>query len=134
MVEALASCGIPQQKICDVIGIKAEATLRKHYGTILKTAEPKANAMVAQSLFKKATGNGASSVAAAIFWLKTRAGWSEKNRVELTGADGGAIEVESTEAKRDAIALKLARIAAAGALIHGKQNEDPQEGGAPVAP
>ena len=37
----------------------------------------KANSAVAQSLFKKATGDGPQSVAAAIFWAKTRMGWKE---------------------------------------------------------
>ena len=47
-------------------------TLRKHYAEVLATAAVKANSMVAQSLFNKATrGDGASSVSAAIFWLKT---------------------------------------------------------------
>jgi hypothetical protein len=32
---------------------------------------------VAESLFRKATTDGAQSVTAAIFWLKTRGGWRE---------------------------------------------------------
>jgi hypothetical protein len=31
-------------------------------------------------------------VAAQIFWMKTRGGWSEKRWVELTGKEGGPIE------------------------------------------
>jgi hypothetical protein len=37
----------------------------------------KANAKAAKSLFRRATGEGRESVVAAIFWLKTRAGWWE---------------------------------------------------------
>jgi hypothetical protein len=75
-VEALASYGIPQEDIAKVIGI-CHVTLRKYYRQELDVAEAKANAMVAQSLFKKATSDGTQSVTAAIFWLKTRAGWKE---------------------------------------------------------
>jgi hypothetical protein len=32
---------------------------------------------VAESLYRKATGEGRESVTAAIFWLKTRAHWKE---------------------------------------------------------
>ncbi len=41
------------------------------------TGQIKATAKVAESLFRKATGDGAQSVTAAIFWLKTRGGWRE---------------------------------------------------------
>ena len=34
-------------------------------------------------VYKKALGDGAQSVAAAIFWLKTRAGWKETSVHEL---------------------------------------------------
>ncbi len=37
----------------------------------------KANSRVAENLYKKATGDGREAVVAAIFWLKTRAKWSE---------------------------------------------------------
>jgi hypothetical protein len=44
---------------------------------------------VAQSLFNMATqGN---NVAAAIFWMKARAGWREKHDLELTGKDGAPL-------------------------------------------
>ena len=40
----------------------------------------KANARVAESLYRKATGEGREAVTAAIFWLKTRARWKENLR------------------------------------------------------
>ena len=76
MVKAMASYGVQQEDIAAVLGIDPK-TLRKHYREELDTAETLANAKVAESLFKKATGEGPSSVAAAIFWMKSRAGWSE---------------------------------------------------------
>jgi hypothetical protein len=52
-------------------------TLRKHYREELDTGATKANVKVAESLYRKATGDGPQSVTAAIFWLKTRAGWKQ---------------------------------------------------------
>ena len=44
----------------------------------------KANARVAENLYRKATGEGREAVTAAIFWLKTRAGWKETIVQETT--------------------------------------------------
>ena len=46
----------------------------------------KANAKVAENLYRKATGEGRESVIAAIFWLKTRAGWRETSVHEIGGS------------------------------------------------
>jgi hypothetical protein len=75
-VEAMAGYGVPEIAIARVVGIDAK-TLRKHYREELDTGQIKATAKVAESLFRKATGDGAQSVTAAIFWLKTRGGWRE---------------------------------------------------------
>src|SRR5215813_5969468 len=75
-VETMASHGIVELDIARVIGI-SPPTLRKWYSYELETGHIKANSMVAQSLYKKALGEGAGAVAACIFWLKVRAGWIE---------------------------------------------------------
>ena len=75
-VEAMAGFGVPEHAIARVVGIDAK-TLRKHYREELDTGQIKATAKVAESLFRKATGDGSQSVTAAIFWLKTRGGWRE---------------------------------------------------------
>lgn len=80
-VEALAGYGVPELNIASVIGIDPK-TLRKHYRHELDTAFITANARVAQSLFKMATEG--QNVAAAIFWMKARAGWTEKQSIEVT--------------------------------------------------
>lgn len=41
---------------------------------------------------------------AAIFYLKTQAGWKETTRQELTGADGGPIKTEETDGKAELLA------------------------------
>jgi hypothetical protein len=75
-VEAMAGYGVPEADIARVVGIDPK-TLRKHYREELDTGQIKATAKVAESLFRKATGDGSQSVTAAIFWLKTRGGWRE---------------------------------------------------------
>lgn len=82
-VEAMAGYGVPEANIARVLGIDPK-TLRKHYREELDTGHIFANARVAESLFRKATGDGRQAVTAAIFWLKTRAGWKETSVQELS--------------------------------------------------
>ena len=122
-VESMSGYGIPQEEIARVIGIQ-EKTLRKHYREELDTAATKANAKVAESLYKKATGwkrNGAPEdermppdTTAAIFWAKTRMKWKDTSALEVTGADGGPIQTEEVTA-RDRIRSRIASLAARSA-------------------
>lgn len=89
-VEAMAGYGIPEIDIARSVGI-SDMTLRKYYRSELDNGVTKANSAVAQSLYKKATSDGSQSVTAAIFWLKTRAGWKETVVNEHTGPNGGPI-------------------------------------------
>lgn len=79
----MVACGVPQPAICQAI-INPESgapvdpkTLRRAFRSELTDAKATANGLVAQSLFKKATGTGPQSVTAAIFWLKAQAGWKD---------------------------------------------------------
>ena len=83
-VEALAIAGVKQSLIADIVKI-SEPTLRKNFRKELDTSKARANAIISQALFKKAKDG---NVVAQIFWLKTQAGWKEKNALELTGKDG----------------------------------------------
>jgi len=94
-VETMASHGIPELDIAQVIEISAP-TLRKWYRHELDTGAIKANSMVAQSLYKKALGDGNGAVAACIFWLKVRAGWIEPRPEE---AMPGRKELQQQAAK-----------------------------------
>ena len=69
----MAGYGVPEAEIAGVIGVSPK-TLRKHYRGELDHGHIKANAKVAENLYRKATGEGREAVIAAIFWLKTRAG------------------------------------------------------------
>jgi hypothetical protein len=89
-VEALAGYGVPEAEIAGVVGIDAK-TLRRHYRVELKQGHTKANAKVAENLYRKATGEGPQSVTAAIFWLKTRAQWRETTSHEISGPEGSPL-------------------------------------------
>ncbi len=76
MVEVMTGVGVPEVDIAKVLGIDL-ATLRMHHPIELETGQIVANARVVESLYRKAVGDGPQSVTAAMFWLKTRAGWRE---------------------------------------------------------
>ena len=84
LVEALTIAGVTQTLISQIVKI-SEPTLRKNFRKELDTSKARANAIISQALFKKAKDG---NVIAQIFWLKTQAGWKEKNHYELTGKDG----------------------------------------------
>lgn len=88
-VEAMSAYGVPQKEIGRVIGID-DKTLKKHYSEELERATDRANMKIASMLYKKAVGGDTTCM---IFWLKTRAKWSERSQVELTGEDGGPLEI-----------------------------------------
>ena len=84
-VRAMSGFGIPQPDIATHLEIDPK-TLRKHFRRELDRGVTEANTKVAQSLFNMATqGN---NVAAAIFWMKARAGWREKHDVTLSPGEG----------------------------------------------
>ena len=74
-VKALSGYGVPQEDIAIHMDMDPK-TLRKHYRAELDRGTIEANAKVAQTLFTMATVD--KNVAAAIFWMKARAGWREK--------------------------------------------------------
>ena len=111
-VRSLVIAGVAHDDICRVIGV-AKATLYKHYRDDLDRALAETNANVASTLVQKAL-NGDTT--AAIFFLKARAGW--RDRVALTGDDGGAIKTEEVS-PREEIERRIARLAAAGGAGQG---------------
>jgi len=80
-MRAMAGYGVPQDDIATLLEIDAK-TLRKHFRRELDRGSIEATAKVGQSLFRMATEGG--SVAAAIFWMKARAGWREKHELLLS--------------------------------------------------
>lgn len=113
LIQALAAFGVPQDSmVLELWSARRELLkkagepvpdgkpislklLRRAYRAELDTGLDRANGRVAESLYKRAIDlkhpQGAIS---AMFWMKTRGGWSEKVRVEQTGANGGPIAYE----------------------------------------
>ena len=75
-VAALTSFGHTQEEIAAHLYICVD-TLVKYYRDELDNSALRANAKVAQKLYKKAVEQ--EDLAAIIFWLKTRARWREKD-------------------------------------------------------
>ena len=67
-VETLAGYGLPMEQIGHVIGVSV-STLKKYYREPLDKGVAKANALVAESLFKQATSGDTTAL---IFWAKTK--------------------------------------------------------------
>lgn len=84
IVQLHATIGTAQELIADIIGIDAK-TLRKHYRTELDHATAQANAAIGGALFNKAKGGDTTAM---IFWMKTRAGWKERQEVDHLSSDG----------------------------------------------
>ncbi len=111
-VSALISFGVTRENIASHVGVST-VTLAKYYKMELANGAVAANARVAGTLFQLAVGG---NIAAAIFWLKTRAGWRETTRVEAVGAAdapavGLALDVSrlSTAAVGEILAIRDAR-------------------------
>lgn len=84
LVRSLSAVGIRYVDIASKLEI-SDDTLVKHYKKDLEDGRTDANASIGQTLFQQAK-NG--NTAAAIFWLKTRAGWKETNAIEHSGEVG----------------------------------------------
>jgi hypothetical protein len=97
MARTLAAYGVPRPDIAQALGCSVP-TLRRRFVDELARATTEANARVAETLFRRATGDGPQSVTAAIFWLKCRAGWRELDPPQGRKA---AAQAAAREAGRD---------------------------------
>lgn len=78
--QTMYAFGIPQEEIARILRMDVD-TLIKRLGPEMKDYKVKANARVASTLYQMAiSGN---QPAATFFWLKTRAGWRETDRLEI---------------------------------------------------
>ena len=73
LVSELSALGIKNEDVCAMIDTSIP-TLLKHYEKEIKEGRIKANAKIAQTLYKKAIEG---DTACLIFWAKTRLGWRE---------------------------------------------------------
>jgi hypothetical protein len=116
LVEALVGYGVPYREICRLVpnprtGKSIDTkTLMRAFRTELDVGATKANAKVAESLFKQATSG---NVTAQIWWTKCRMGWREPPAaVELSGRVDSTMEVvharERVTRKLDTLAERIA--------------------------
>ena len=112
-VEALAGYGLTIDEIATVLEVEADL-LKETCAQELKAGHLKANARVAENLFRKATGDGRESVIAAIFWLKTRARWKETSVHEHGGSNEPITftTIYEAEAKAEEFIRKVEEVAA----------------------
>jgi hypothetical protein len=115
---SLAGFTIPQ--VCAALRISAN-TITDHYDHEMKHGRTNMMTQVVQSLAQRAIGG---SDTAAIFLAKARLGWSDRQQVELTGKDGGPIEIEH----RAAILTGLAGALEKGITIDGEIEDEKKAG------
>ena len=96
-VEAMAGYGLSATDIARVLDLDTEE-LKTSYSKELAGGQIKANARVAENLYRKATGEGREAVTAAIFWLKARARWKE---VSVQEHDGALVSIVLTKEDMD---------------------------------
>lgn len=96
-VSALISFGNTQEDIARYLDISV-STLIRHYEDVMATALLRANAQVANKLYKKATEE--NDLSAQIFWLKTRARWRTSDSDQIV-EDQAKIKEELNRIKQD---------------------------------
>ena len=93
-VENLAARGLNETQVAHALGIHRDTLIQRKkkysdFADALKRGQAKGIAKIANALFEQGM-NG--QTAAAIFYMKNRAGWRDK--LEHTGEDGGALVVK----------------------------------------
>lgn len=104
----LSGLGVRDSDIAITLGITGP-TLRKYYADDLAKGHAEANAKVAQSLFNMATNPDKPNVAAAIFWMKCRAGWRELDGGKKEEAIRAAESVASGEYSAAPVPLRVVK-------------------------
>jgi hypothetical protein len=121
-VANMVFAGMTQDTICRVLKMGLD-TLHNHYKHELETGQAGMVNQISTSLAQRALSG---SDTAAIFLLKTRGNgkFSERNAIELTGANGGPIEIEH----RAAILTGLAGALEKGITIDGEIEDEKKAG------
>lgn len=96
-VEKLAAV-LNQDQLADFLGMsprtfRERMTDTPEVSAAYKRGRSHGVASVATGLLKQARDGNTT---AAIFYLKTQAGWKEKDALEITGAEGAAIQITRT--------------------------------------
>lgn len=113
-IATMSFSGFTMSQVCSALRL-SESTVREHYDYEFKNGQSNMVNDIAQSLAQRAK---AGSDTAAIFLLKTRGAgkFTERNGIELTGKDGGAIEI----AQRTEILQTVSGLLNKGITIDGE--------------
>jgi hypothetical protein len=132
MVRRLAGFGFNLDDIAITVGVSKDS-IKVHYKDECRIGRVVANARVCGELFKKCMEGNMTAI---IWWTKTRMGWSERIKAEITGADGGPVQLSAmtkdpskmTDAELDAeiAVLKAGRAVAELAAHSDTQDQDEQ--------
>jgi len=89
-VKKLAGFGLPHDMIRHLVrdGIALE-TLYAHFRPELDSGKAETSSQITGRLFAKAMAGDTASL---IWWTKTQLRWSETQKVEVTGANGGPVQ------------------------------------------
>ena len=113
-IATMSFSGFTMAQICSALRL-SESTVREYYDYEFKNGQSNMVNDIAQSLAQRAK---AGSDTAAIFLLKTRGAgkFTERNGIELTGKDGGAIEIQ----QRTEILQTVSGLLSKGITIEGE--------------
>ena len=92
LVRMHTTVGTDQETLARIMGIDPK-TLRKYYRDELDVSKAQANATIGGALFNKAKGGDTTAM---IFWMKTQAGWREKQDVNHVSEDGSMSPAPTT--------------------------------------
>jgi len=95
-IKLMVAIGIPKDHIASLLKMSKE-TLYKSYSEELDTGASSANAVVGGKIFEAAKRG---EQWACTLWAVRRMGWKETTAQEVTGKDGGPIEVADAGAGR----------------------------------
>jgi len=95
-VQGMAAAGLWQYEICQIMGL-SENTLVKHYQPELDNGWAATMALASKVVIDQIERGTDKAFDAAKFFLTKRGRglWSEKNQVELTGANGGPVQTQT---------------------------------------
>ena len=96
LVRMHTTVGTDQETLARIMGIDPK-TLRKYYRDELDVSKAQANATIGGALFNKAKGGDTTAM---IFWMKTQAGWREKQDVNLVSEDGSMTPAPAIDASK----------------------------------
>ena len=112
-VELMQAYGMKREAIAHIVGVSMP-TLTKHYALELEFGAAKANARIAQRLYDTAErGEGREGLTAMIFWLKSRARWTE-TAVDVNHNHSGTVNHDVRSVSNEERAARLVQILAAG--------------------